>query len=159
MAGGSIGEGSGPVAQINVTPLVDVMLVLLIIFMVTAPMLQQGVEVNLPKATTAPLSGDSEQVVLSVDSQGALFLGKGNEVQLDGLGAKVKAVMEARPPEQRKIYIAGDTEIDYGRVMQVMGALHKAGITQIGLVSSPEGGNSPQRSSEEKKTSDEKAPS
>lgn len=128
--------GDGPVANINVTPLVDVMLVLLIIFMVTAPMLQQGVEVNLPKATTAPLQGDSEQVVLSVNSQGQLFLGSGNEIAASELADKVKAVMLAKGGIQ-KIYIQGDTDIDYGTIMDVMGRLHRGGITQIGLISDP----------------------
>lgn len=127
----------GPVANINVTPLVDVMLVLLIIFMVTAPMLQQGVEVNLPKATTAPLQGDSEQVVLSIDAEGKIYLGKGNELQMEQLAEKVKAVMTAKGGLDQKIYIQGDTDLDYGTVMQVMGQLHKGGITQIGLVSDP----------------------
>ena len=133
-------SGDGPVANINVTPLVDVMLVLLVIFMVTAPMMQQGVEVNLPKATTAPLAGKGEQIVLSLNREGKVFLGAGNEIEVDSLGAKVKAIMEARnAPEDEKIYIKGDTDINYGRVMEVMGALHEAGIHQIGLVSaSPE---------------------
>ncbi|MCI5065809.1 protein TolR [bacterium] len=132
------GSGSdGPVANINVTPLVDVMLVLLIIFMVTAPMLQQGVEVNLPKATTAPLQGDSEQVVLSIDKEGRAYLGKGNEVALDELGEKVRAVFAARKDGEQKIYIQADTELDYGVVMEVMGQLHRSGITQIGLISDP----------------------
>jgi biopolymer transport protein TolR len=73
MAGGNNFQMDGPVANINVTPLVDVMLVLLIIFMITAPMLQQGVEVNLPKATTAPLKGSSEQVVVSLNKDGEIF--------------------------------------------------------------------------------------
>ncbi|MCB0321057.1 MAG: protein TolR, partial [Bdellovibrionales bacterium] len=128
----------GPVANINVTPLVDVMLVLLIIFMVTAPMLQQGVEVNLPKATTAPLKGDSDQVVLSLNKEGEIFIGKGNSVPLDTLAEKVKAIMATRPVEQQKIYIQADTELEYGAIMQVMGELHKGGIAQIGLVSDPE---------------------
>ena len=143
----------GPVANINVTPLVDVMLVLLIIFMVTAPMLQQGVEVNLPKATTAPLKGDSEQVVLSIDVEGKVYLGKGNEIAMGELSEKVKAVMKARAPGQDKIYIQGDTDLDYGRVMEVMGQLHKGGITQIGLISDPvaEGNSKEKSSSKDKK--------
>ena len=131
----SYGSSDGPVANINVTPLVDVMLVLLIIFMVTAPMLQQGVEVNLPKATTAPLQGSSEQIVVSVNQTGEIFVGAGNKVELKDLSAKVSAIMETRPEAERKIYIKGDTALDYGRVMDVMGALHQAGITQIGLIS------------------------
>ncbi|MCB0332372.1 MAG: protein TolR [Bdellovibrionales bacterium] len=127
----------GPVANINVTPLVDVMLVLLVIFMVTAPMLQQGVDVNLPKATTAPLQGSSEQIVLSVDESGKIYLGAGNEVDLQQLPEKMKAIMSLRKPEDQKVYIKADQALNYGRIMDVMGNLHKAGITQIGLVSSP----------------------
>lgn len=131
------GGGDEPVANINVTPLVDVMLVLLVIFMVTAPMLQQGIEVNLPKATTAPLAGSNEQLVLSIDKSGGLFLGAGNKVDLSDIGAKVKAILDAKPDTERKIYIKGDSALQYKIVMEVMGALHESGITQIGLVSAP----------------------
>lgn len=127
----------GPVAHINVTPLVDVMLVLLVIFMVTAPMLQQGVEVNLPKATTAALKGSSEQLVLSITENGDIFLGAGNQLSLEALPDKMLAVLKRRPDDEQKVYIKADTALHYGRVMEVMGALHGAGITQIGLVSSP----------------------
>jgi biopolymer transport protein TolR len=130
----------GPNASINVTPLVDVMLVLLVIFMVTAPMMQEGVEVNLPKATTGALKGSSEQVVISVDKQGEIYLGAGNKIIPNELGPKVKAIMEKREPEDRKIYIKGDTGVVYGKMIEVMAALHQAGITQIGLVSSPGSG-------------------
>jgi biopolymer transport protein TolR len=142
MGGGSYsGGGDGrPVAEINVTPLVDVMLVLLVIFMVTAPMLQQGVEVNLPKATTAPLAGSTEQIVLSIDKAGDIFLGAGNKVALDEIGAKVGAVMKERRENDRKIYIKADTEIPYGRIMEMMGRLHQGGIHQIGLISAPSEG-------------------
>ena len=132
----------GPNATINVTPLVDVMLVLLVIFMVTAPMMQEGVEVNLPKATTGALKGSSEQVVISVDKEGEVYLGAGNKIDPNEIGAKVKAIMEKREPEDRKIYIKGDTGVVYGRMIEVMAALHQAGITQIGLVSSSSGGGS-----------------
>lgn len=131
------GSSGGPVAHINVTPLVDVMLVLLIIFMVTTPMLQQGVEVNLPKATTAPLKGSSEQIVISLTAEGRLFLGAGNEVALDNVAEKVRAVMELRPPAEQKVYIQGDAGLNYGAIMDLMGQLHKGGVTQIGLVSDP----------------------
>jgi biopolymer transport protein TolR len=141
MAGNINTDGDGPIAAINVTPLVDVMLVLLVIFMVTAPMLQQGVEVDLPKATTAPLRGTAEQVVLSMDKDGNVYLGAGNKVELTEVAAKVKAIFETKPENERKIYIKGDTALDYGRVMDVMAALHQGGITQIGLVSAqPEKG-------------------
>lgn len=131
----AIQNNDGPMAQINVTPLVDVMLVLLVIFMVTAPILQQGVEVNLPKASTAPLSGNAEQVVLSVDSAGKLFLGAGNPVAESEIGAKVAAVLKNRPEEQQRIYIKADKANSYGTVMTVMGKLHDAGVTRISLVS------------------------
>lgn len=137
MALGNSSDDFSLSAAINVTPLVDVMLVLLVIFMVTAPLLQQGVEVTLPKATNAPLKGTSEQVVLSVDKSGALYLGAGNRVELKDLGRKVAAVLEKRPPEERKIYIKGDAGLSYGVIMQVMGKLHEGGIHQIGLVSAP----------------------
>ncbi len=133
-------DREGPVANINVTPLVDVMLVLLVIFMVTAPMLQQGVEVNLPKASTAPLKGSQEQVVLSIDKDGLVFLGSGNQLPMENLGAKVAAVLAARQEEDRKVYLKADTALSYGRIMEVMGKLHEAGITQIGLVSAPPNG-------------------
>ena len=138
MAGANGYDGEGPVANINVTPLVDVMLVLLVIFMITAPMLQQGVEVNLPKASTAALAGADEQIVLSVDKQGNIFLGAGNQIGLDALPEKMRAVMETRKEEDRKVYIKGDTDLAYGHIMHVMSRLHQAGISQIGLVSAPE---------------------
>ncbi|WKZ56895.1 MAG: protein TolR [Bdellovibrionota bacterium] len=129
-----------PVAAINVTPLVDVMLVLLVIFMVTAPMLQQGVDVNLPKASTGALKGSAEQIVLSIDKEGQVYLGSGNKLAVTEVATKVRAVMEQRPPEEQKVYIKADTALHYGRVMEVMGQLHAGGVTQIGLVSAaPEG--------------------
>ena len=127
----------GPVANINVTPLVDVMLVLLVIFMVTAPMLQQGVDVNLPKVTAGPLKGSEEQIVLSIDDSGKIFLGSDNEVPLDSLSERITAVMEQKKTTGEKVYIKADQGIDYGRVMEVMSALYGGGITQIGLVSAP----------------------
>ncbi|RMG42998.1 MAG: protein TolR [Candidatus Dadabacteria bacterium] len=136
MAGNNYDLG-GPVANINVTPLVDVMLVLLVIFMVTAPMLQQGVEVNLPKATTAPLKGANEQIVLSIDSKGNIYLGAKNRVALDNLDKKLNAIFKARNDHDRKVYIKADAALQYGRIMEVMGVLHRGGITQIGLVSAP----------------------
>lgn len=140
MASNFQSDTDGPIAAINVTPLVDVMLVLLVIFMVTAPMLQQGVEVDLPKATAAPLRGSSEQIVISVDKAGTIFLGAGNKVELTELAEKVKAIFANKPTEEHKIYIKGDSALGYGRVMEVMAALHAGGITQIGLVSaSPDG--------------------
>jgi biopolymer transport protein TolR len=150
--GMSIGDDTGePVAAINVTPLVDVMLVLLIIFMVTAPMLQQGVEVNLPKATTAPLAGNEEQVVISINKDSNIFVGAGNKVAPEELASKVNAILAARAESARKVYIKADTGLDYGTVMDVMGRLHAGGVTQIGLVSA-----SPQFEDKTNKTQGEK---
>ena len=143
MASNISSDTDGPIAAINVTPLVDVMLVLLVIFMVTAPMMQQGVEVDLPKATTAPLRGSTEQIVVSLDKSGGIFLGAGNKVELNELADKAKAIFANRPENERKIYIKGDASLGYGRIMDVMAALHAGGITQIGLVSaSPDGKSS-----------------
>ncbi|MGI6524191.1 MAG: protein TolR [Bdellovibrionota bacterium] len=137
MAGSKHNSQSGPVANINVTPLVDVMLVLLVIFMVTAPMLQQGVDVNLPKATTAALQGTDEQVVVSIDVAGDVYIGSGNKIELSAISEKINAILKARPAAERKVYIKADTDLQYGRVMEVMGELHQGGVTQIGLVSAP----------------------
>ena len=140
MAGSTNWDSDGPIAAINVTPLVDVMLVLLVIFMVTTPMLQQGVEVDLPKATTAPLRSSTEQIVISLDKGGTIYVGAGNKVELQDLAAKVKAIFANRPENERKVYIKGDSSLGYGRIMEVMAALHGGGITQIGLVSAqPDG--------------------
>lgn len=135
--GFSSNSGDGPVANINVTPLVDVMLVLLVIFMVTAPMLQQGVDVNLPKATTAPLAGSEEQVVMSIDKEKKIYVGSKNELILDEIPKKMPAILDAKKDNERKVYIKADKDIDYGFVMKVMGKLHEAGIDKIGLVSAP----------------------
>jgi biopolymer transport protein TolR len=140
---GSFNDSDGPVANINVTPLVDVMLVLLVIFMITAPMLQQGVDVNLPKASTGTLKGSvDEQVVISISREGEIFVGKGNRVEVRELPKKISAIMAARREAERKVYIRGDTDLVYGRIMEVMGKLHEAGIDQIGLVSVPPSGGS-----------------
>ena len=131
-------NSNGPIAAINVTPLVDVMLVLLVIFMVTAPMLQQGVDVNLPKVSASGMAGKDEQVVISVDKAGNIFVGDKNKLEVDEIAPKIKAILEAKPGAGNKVYIKADTDLNYGRVMQVMGALTKGGINQIGLVSMPD---------------------
>jgi len=120
-----------PMADINVTPFVDVMLVLLIIFMVAAPLMNVGVPVDLPKTTADPIQGQDEPIVVSVKAKGEVFLGE-TEYSVDDLVGKLKAV-QAEKPDQR-IFVRGDKAVDYGRVMEVLGALRAAGFTKAGLV-------------------------
>ena len=125
---------SGAISQINVTPLVDVMLVLLIIFMVTAPILQQGVSIDLPKVAAGPLAGEEEQLVVNVAKGGQVYL---NDTALtpDQLKEKLRAIVAARP--DRQLYVRADQAVPYGQVMQVMGAVRDAGLVRVGLVTEP----------------------
>jgi biopolymer transport protein TolR len=120
-----------PMAEINVTPLVDVMLVLLIIFMVAAPLMNVGVSVDLPKTTADPIQGQDEPLVVSVKAKGEVFLGD-TEHSVEDLIAKLKAVQTEKPDQ--RIFVRGDKAVDYGRVMEVLGALRAAGFTKAGLV-------------------------
>jgi biopolymer transport protein TolR len=136
-AGGSTGGSRfrrrrfTPIADINVTPLVDVMLVLLIIFMITAPLLQVGVPVDLPKTSAQQVGGKDEPLVVSVNSKDEVFLGD-NKFELPELSAKLKAVY-AEKPDQR-VFIRGDKAINYGRMMEVMGVVIDSGFRQLGLL-------------------------
>ena len=123
-----------PMSQINVTPFVDVMLVLLVIFMITAPLLTVGVEVDLPKADSPPLPGDDEPLSVTVARDGTTYLQE-TEVTVDELIPKLQAITERRPDV--RIFIRGDQEIAYGRVMEVMGALNRAGFNNLALVTEP----------------------
>lgn len=130
-------DSSQTISQINVTPLVDVMLVLLIIFMVAAPILQQGVQLELPKESLAPLEGDSEQLVVSIDKAGKVFVGEGNEVPVQNLGERVKGII-AKKADQR-VFIKADQSVSYGTVMAAMASLKRAGVEKVGLVTDPSG--------------------
>ena len=121
----------GPISEINVTPFVDVMLVLLIVFMVTAPLLASGVPVDLPQANAKPLALEKEPVTITIDGQGKIFV-KDQEVQMDDLIDRLTAAV-ANDLEQR-VYVRGDKTASYGAIMQVMGAINGAGFTHIGLV-------------------------
>ncbi|MEI9994964.1 MAG: protein TolR [Rhizomicrobium sp.] len=120
-----------PMAEINVTPFVDVMLVLLIVFMVTAPLLTVGVPVDLPKTKAQTLGQDREPLSITVKRDGAIFL-QNTPIAEDALVEKLGAI-SANGYEQR-IFVRGDKAVDYGRVMEVMGLLSAAGFTHIGLV-------------------------
>ncbi len=125
-----------PMAEINVVPYIDVMLVLLIIFMVTAPMLMQGVKVDLPEASAAPVDNqDSEPLIVSVDASGQLFLNLGQEKQVLALPTikdRVAAVMRRSP--EKPVLVWGDRAVPYGDVVTVMVALQEAGAPSVGLV-------------------------
>ena len=130
-----------PMAEINVTPLVDVMLVLLIIFMVTAPLLVAGVPVDLPESRAGALDQQAEPVQIAIDSAGRITIDE--EPVADGaLAAKLAALAaQPQPAEGRRIYLRADRSLDYGRVMRVMGELNRAGLNRVALVSV--GGDAP----------------
>ncbi|HEX5080120.1 MAG TPA: ExbD/TolR family protein, partial [Geminicoccaceae bacterium] len=112
-----------PMAEINVTPFVDVMLVLLIVFMVTAPLLTVGVTVDLPETASSPLPGQDEPLSVSVSREGNIYL-QDSQIDLADLGPRLLAITERRP--DARIFVRGDKGIDSGRVMQVVGAIHAA---------------------------------
>ncbi len=131
-----IGSGKGrgryrPLAEINVTPLVDVMLVLLIIFMVAAPLMTSGVKVDLPKASAAPLGQDAKPIAVSINGEGHIYL-QDTEVQLPELVTKLQAIAENQP--DRRIFVRGDRNIAYGRIMQVMATITQGGFTKVALL-------------------------
>lgn len=126
-----------PVSDINVTPMVDVMLVLLVIFMVTAPLMTSGVQVDLPKTEAAPMKGDDQPLSVTVDAKGELWIQE-TKVSLDELVPKIQAITAQKP--ETRIFIRGDKTIDYGRVMEVMGLLGGAGFTKVALVTEMKSG-------------------
>ena len=125
-------SSSRPISEINVTPFVDVMLVLLVIFMVTAPLLTAGVEIDLPRTKARALAGSDEPLVISVNSEGLVFIQE-TAVDLETLVPRLLAITGSNP--DARIFIRGDTNIHYGRVMEVMSTISSAGYKKVGLVS------------------------
>ncbi len=122
-------------SEINVTPMVDVMLVLLIIFMVTAPLLTAGVQVDLPESQAAALEQDQEPVAISIDTSGRVFIGEA-PVADGALGARLQQIASgSRQEGGPRIYLRADSGLDYGRVMRVMGEINRAGLRRVALVS------------------------
>jgi biopolymer transport protein TolR len=127
-------SGTGTMSDINVTPLVDVMLVLLIVFMVAAPLMTTGVPIELPKTQAKQLNTPSEPLTISVQVDRKVFIDK-TEIGLYELAAKLAALSKNGTDEQ--LMVRGDTNVPYGAIMEVMGVLNSAGYTKIGLVTSP----------------------
>ncbi len=120
-----------PMAEINVTPFVDVMLVLLVVFMITAPLLTVGVDVDLPESAAGELPGDDEPLTVTIAADGAIYVQE-LEIALDELVPKLRAITAGRA--DRRVFVRGDEAIDYGRVMRVMGAINEGGFSEVGLV-------------------------
>jgi biopolymer transport protein TolR len=128
-------------SEINVTPMVDVMLVLLIIFMVSAPLLTVGVPIDLPQSQAKTLDNDNkEPLTISVSDKGQIFL-QNAEIKSDELVPKLQAIAQARGGNDARIFVRGDRKIDYGTMMQVMGRLSGAGFTKVALVTEFEQGS------------------
>ena len=150
MAGPLMGRGHGssrrykPMAEINVTPFVDVMLVLLIIFMVAAPMMTAGVPVDLPRTTAQPLNQEQEPLTISVNPEGKVFLQE-TEVAMENLVAQLQAIVRNQPQgaPERRIFVRGDRAISYGRVMEVMGTISAGGFTRVALLAEQAGAAPP----------------
>jgi biopolymer transport protein TolR len=134
MAADSSSGRNGTISQINVTPLVDVMLVLLVIFMVTAPILQQGVQVNLPQARAGAVPGQEEQLVVAVARNGRIYLND-NAVSMSELGKKLRGVRGLQP--NRQVFVRADQDVRYGVVMKVIAEIKQAGIERVGMVTRP----------------------
>jgi len=134
MAMGGQNNNRAIMAEINVTPLVDVMLVLLVIFMVTAPMMQQGVQVNLPKADTRAMTPAEESVVVSVDQNGKIFIDK-EEVPAGELRGRLSTMFATRA--KKEVFLKADAGVPYGEVVRTMADIKGAGIERLGMVTEP----------------------
>ena len=140
MAMQGLGAGSRSrvmLSEINITPMVDVMLVLLIMFMVTAPLMQQGIEVELPETAASGVEATDEPFLLVIDRDGGLSAG-GESLTMQGLAAKISAIFETR--DNRQLYIQADRHVDYGVVAEAMAEVRAAGIFNIGLLTLPKSG-------------------
>jgi len=134
------GRRAAVMAEINVTPMVDVMLVLLIIFMVSAPLLTVGVPIDLPQTKATNLDQDKEPLTISVNEKGQVFL-QNTEIKVEELLPKLQAVAAARGGTEARIYVRGDRKVDYGTVMKVMGRLSGAGFHKVALITEVEQGS------------------
>ncbi len=120
-----------PMSEINVTPMVDVMLVLLIVFMVTAPLMTVGVQIDLPKTKAKILQGQDEPLAITIDAQGQVYL-QDTEIDIEGLVPRLRAITNNNPDV--RIFVRGDASVNYGRVMEVMGTVNAAGYKKVALV-------------------------
>jgi biopolymer transport protein TolR len=139
LAGGHKRRRRAVMSEINVTPFVDVMLVLLIVFMVSAPLLTVGVPIELPQSQAKALQQDNEPLTVSVNVQGQVFL-QNSTIKLEDLVPKLKAIADARHGTNEQIYVRGDKKVDYGTMMRVMGRLSAAGYHRVSLVTEVEQG-------------------
>lgn len=128
------GETSEQISGINVTPLVDVMLVLLVIFMVTAPMMQQGIPVDLPRAAAAPVEAKAAPLVVSVTREGKIYLND-NAIEAEALGKKLSAIVAESPAQV--VYLRADHASSYGAVVAVVAAVKAAGVERLGMITEP----------------------
>jgi biopolymer transport protein TolR len=132
MTGG--GGGNAPMSEINITPLVDVMLVLLIIFMITAPMMTKGVEIDLPKAKAVPMDVDESKLMLIIDSERRVFLG---ETEIPHARLEDALTNNVRLQREGELYLKADRSLPYGFVVQVMAIIKRAGVPKLGMVTDP----------------------
>jgi biopolymer transport protein TolR len=148
MSSGGGGHGRSTLSEINVTPMVDVMLVLLIIFMVTAPLIQQGVKVNLPETKAAPVEASDKKLVVSIDASKHVYIGE-TEVKLDEVEEKLKT--NAKAQADKELYLHADRDLPYGIVIEVMAAAQRAGINNVGMITDPVGTGRSQKTKDKDK--------
>ena len=133
---------SQPISEINVTPFVDVMLVLLVIFMVTAPLLTVGIQVDLPQTKASTIKGNDEPLAVSVKKDGRVFI-QDTETEVDAVVAKLKAISGSNA--DIRVFVRGDAEVNYGRIMEVMGVINSAGFGRVALIARQPDGRDPAR--------------